>query len=134
MNGFELMNNHNLLVSLSGKKLPVRLSFAITVNIETMEKRVRQLDAMRLKLLASYANKDAAGEPVIKDGNYSLDEDALAQFQKEYGDLMQEQNDVPIKTITRDVIEAVDASDRYDALTPAEIIGMRFMIKDFDEE
>ena len=133
MTGREILTTHSYLENLKAKKLPARLSMAISVNAEELGKWAGKIEEQRIRLLEGYAEKDEGGKPIIDDKNgrkfYRITDEATAAFTEEYMAFLGE-NMPDVKVIKVDGSElAVQLEDpRYDALTVAEFDAMRFMI------
>lgn len=93
----------NSLNELTAKKLPVKLYFAIKLNA----------DEFFQKVVPTY-NK--------------LEEEARSDREK-LSELLSIENELTIQTVSRDLLEKVDESDKYDALTYQEYNALQFMVE-----
>lgn len=132
MKGKEIIANMSSLEQLKMKKLPPRLSMAISVNLKELEKWNDQLEEQRINLLEQYSEKDEAGNPVmdVRDGRkvYRVSEEETRRFAGEYNDLLE--TDIPevkIMTVAGDILDRLE-DPRYDVLTVAQIAAMEFML------
>lgn len=123
----EVKVRYKTLCSLANKKLPVKVSYAISKNIMKLQEETETLEKERVKLAEQYAVKGEDGEPKVIDNSYVMEENQEA-FAKEYQEFLDTETEVMIYTIPEDVMECMDDS-RYDVLTPAELIALDFMIE-----
>jgi hypothetical protein len=92
---------------LSGRKSRERTRF-----VEDIQEELRQVEAARIALLEEHAEIDAEGKPVkeaVEGGQerYKLTEEATAEFQKAYSDLLSEDWIVDITEANREQISTV---------------------------
>lgn len=117
------------LMELSNKHLPVKLSYAIGKNIIKFKDEVDLSEKKRIELAERYAKKDDKGTPMVENGEYAIETADKEQFKKEVEELLKEEIDVDIRIVSMTAIETVDET-RYDALTPAEIVSIDFMMSE----
>ena len=115
MRNAEVENNLITLNSMATKHFPVKLSFAIAVNIEELMKWHKQIEKQRIALLERYGKKDENGACIQEDGHYQLEDEKgfLTEFNK----------------VPDDVLAMCDTQEKYDVPTVAEIGAMRFMLE-----
>ena len=116
----------SVLTELSKKKVPVKLGFAISVNLEELTRWVEKVEKERIELCRKYAKKDDKGEPVICDNRYEIED--LEALTAEINKLMEEEIYLNVRTVPEELLETIDSSGRYDALTADEIGAMQFML------
>ena len=124
MNGYEVQGTLGTLMALTGKKLPIKLSFAIKCNIDELAKWSQKLDEQRIELCDRYAKKDEDGKPTIENGQYILDD--AEGFQSEFAELMAETIDIEVRTVSDTIMDTLD-DPRYDALSVGELAGIQFI-------
>lgn len=109
----------------SGKKLPLKLSFALKLNKDILKGPAEAYDLQRKELVEKYAEKDKNGKPVIENNNYIIkDREALTNDMNELLNMEVEAN---VKTVDLDTLEKCDLTE-FDALTVDEIESIYFMI------
>lgn len=126
------------LAGLGTKTFPSKLSFAISYNIEKLQKESERIEKERKKLCDQYADKDDDGNPMMVDsiinGNtvkeYKMDEEGRKAFNEEYENLLDTEVDIEIRTVKAEVVEQCEKADRYSIPTVADLLAMSFMLKD----
>lgn len=126
------------LAKLGKKTFPARLSFALSCNIEKLQKEAEHIEKERKKLCGQYAEKDGSGKPIMADcvvngkksKEYKMDEAARAAFAEEYESLMDTEVDVAIWKVKMEVIEQCERAERYDIPTVAELVALAFMLEE----
>ena len=127
MNLYEVMELWNALGKVKDKKMPVKISFAISRNISLLSPEVRDIQRHRTDIIQKYIERDPDGNPVVDtDGGAKIsDPEGL---EKDLDALLSEHSDIAVRTVSESVFEACDA-DRYDAFTPGEISALSAMIE-----
>lgn len=122
----------NQLATLADKKLPVALNMAIAENILVLKKKSETVQETIKKLCEQYSERDKDGNVLTEktaDGErYKLIKEKIPEFQGEYNDLMELEANIEFTMVSADTIEKADA-DRYDPLTPGDLICLNFMIE-----
>lgn len=122
----------NQLSTLADKKLPIALNMAIAENILILKSKSELIQENIRKLCERYSERDKNGKIVTErtqDGErYKLIKEKIPEFNQEYSDLMELEMDVDFKKVSPELIEKADA-DRYDPLTPGDLICLNFMIE-----
>ena len=127
------INTHlNQLATLADKKLPVALNMAIAENILVLKKKSETTQETIKKLCEQYSEKGKDGNVLTEktaDGErYKLIKEKIPEFNSEYNDLMELEANIEFTMVSADTIEKADA-DRYDPLTPGDLICLNFMIE-----
>lgn len=125
----EAMNTLNLLQSLSGKAYPVKLSYAIALNISRLSDAVGPAEKQRIQVIEKYAEKDENGEAIIKDGNFCVPDEARDEMTAEVEQLLSEDVEIKLHKVKGEYLESIEG-DKYDPLTPGILVALRFMIED----
>ena len=123
----EIKSRHQALCMVGNKNLPVKLAYAIGKNIIKLQEETENIEKTRIKLVQHYAEKDENGEFIIKDERYDVGKNGEL-LNKEFAELLDTETEVSIHTITEDVLELLE-NERYDVLSPAEMIAIDFMIE-----
>lgn len=126
------------LAKLGTKTFPAKLSFAISCNIEKLQKEAEHIEKERKKLCEQYAEKDDDGKPVMVDSviggkeskEYKMDTSARTAFGEEYESLLDTEVDVTIRTVKTEVVEQCERAERYDIPTVAELLALAFMLEE----
>lgn len=130
MTNIEVVNTINLLSTIGGKRLPVKVGFAISKNIGILEGVWKPYEKERQKLIDTYAAVDEDGKKITKkvNGNEQyvfIDEKAHNEEMRALFDVENEIDNIHMI----DLSELEYESDRYDVLTVNEIKALDFMIK-----
>lgn len=125
------MKNQDIInfagVTLGGKHLPVKISYAIHKNAAAIEPALKAYDEVRKSLVEQYAEKDEDGKPIIEDGKYTIKD--VEAFNADMTDLLAEETEVAIHTVKIDEFDKLD-DPKFDALTVSEMAILNFMIKE----
>ena len=137
MSNYTMVNILNTLNSFGNKKLPQKISYAITRNIMIFRKEYECYENAFKKLLAKYdkdIEKDVDGNIVQnKDGIPVVNGEASKDFYNELNELLRIELDVNIYQIPSDVFDYED-SERYDAMSASEIIQLQSIMCNTIEE
>lgn len=134
---YTMVNVLNALNNFGDKKLPQKISYAITKNIMIFRKEYECYEREFKKLLAKYdkdIEKDVDGNIVQnKDGIPVVNGEASKDFYNELNELLRIELDVNIYQIPSDVFDYED-SERYDAMSASEIIQLQSIMCNTIEE
>lgn len=137
MTNYTMVNVLNTLNSFGDKKLPQKISYAITKNIMIFRKEYECYEREFKKLLAKYdkdIEKDVDGNMVQnKDGIPVVNGGASKDFYNELNELLGIELDVNIYQISPDVFDYED-SERYNAMSASEIIQLQSIMCNITEE
>lgn len=129
----EIRDKYKVFVAISSKKLPIKLSYAISKNLSVLEKEENLIDNNRIKLAEAYAEKNPDGTPIIdKNKCYVINEAALPSLNKEIAEYYRTVTSIDICKANVKELDKLEDS-RYDALSPAEISALDFMLEDIME-
>ena len=112
---------------LASKRLPVKVAYAISRNLDKMNNIITSYETARKTLLDQYTEKDEEGKAKVKDGNYVIQEDQKQAFSDEMKELLEVENEIDLHTINMDEVEKCD-TDKYDSLTTADLMTLDIMI------
>lgn len=129
----EIRDKYKVFVAISSKKLPIKLSYAISKNLSVLEKEANLIDDNRIKLAEAYAEKNPDGTPIIDENKcYVINEAALSSLNKEIAEYYRTVTSIDICKANIKELDKLEDS-RYDALSPAEISALDFMLEDIIE-
>lgn len=129
----EIRDKYKVFVAISSKKLPIKLSYAISKNLSVLEKEANLIDDNRIKLAEAYAEKNPDGTPIIDENKYYvINEAALPSLNKEIAEYYRTVTSIDICKANIKELDKLEDS-RYDALSPAEISALDFMLEDIIE-
>lgn len=133
------VNEYVLRLSEFGKRVfPSKLSFAISYNMEKLQKEAERGEKERLKLCGQYAEKDKEGKPVMAEievegkmvQSYRLSAQHQREFAEEYRDLLETEVEVDIRKVSQEVLERCESSERYSIPSVADIAALAFMLEE----
>lgn len=137
MSNYTMVNVLNTLNSFGNKKLPQKISYAITRNIMIFRKEYEFYEREFGKLLVKYdkdIEKDVDGNMVHnKDGVPVVNGEASKDFYNELNELLMIELDISIYQISPEVFDYED-SERYDAMSASEIIQLQSIMCDMANE
>ena len=129
INNFIIVNLLNMLQGFGDKRLPQRISYAITKNLMIINKEydiyVSQLNKV-LDKYDAYSEKDEKGQRKTSNQGLPIITDSVQRenFNRELNDLLSIEIDLKLFTIKEECFD-YDDSDMYDPLTPSEIIALQ---------
>ena len=121
----KILDDANALSSLNNKQLPVKVSFAISKNIGKIESVLKIYNTEREKLLEKYSKKDGEGKFIIENGNITIQENRVEEWNKDIEDLLAIENEVEIHKFS---IAEFNGKD-YE-ISPAELTTIDYMIEE----
>lgn len=120
----KMINFINL--NIGEKHLPIRLAHAIALNAEAIAPAIKIYDKKRQELLEKYAEKDANGEIIAKDGHCNIIDQE--NWSRDFRELLESEAEITVTKISVDVLEKCD-SDDFDSLSIGELSTIGFMIE-----
>lgn len=137
MTNFTLVNMMNVLQSYSDKKLPQKISFAITRNLMKISKEYGVYDAQLKKLFESYSDhmiKDDDGNMQTYDSGIPIVDDSIkAEFDEQISELLNIEIEVDMYYIDPDVFD-YDDKGIYDAMSAQDIMVLQSILCKQDNE
>lgn len=103
---------------LTAQNIPVRVSYRAAKFAKAVDRKIRDLEEMRIGLVKKYGEKDA-------DGNYQVTDEHDAEFQKVFEEMLSEEFEVPdVKIKVDDLANA--------GLTMLDIANLDFILSEID--
>ena len=131
INNFNLIQIENILNKYSEKKLPQKISFAITKNIIQLNENLEIYQKTLQKIFSSYDEyiiKDENGKPKVdKQKIPMVDKEHQENFNKEIMDLLSIEIEVDLYQIEEDAFNYED-NDRYDILSAQDIYNLQIIL------
>lgn len=138
-----LENTIMSLQAVKAKKLPVRVQYAIAVNIKKLAEKQIEYIQQRTETLEKNCIKDNEGMPVIKKEDIKNEEGEVVDTQEEYTyngndkektlkeltELANIEEDIELHMLPLEDLERCD-SNEYDTLTGSDMQALLLMIKD----
>lgn len=127
---YELENRILKLNALGAKKLPVKLSYAISKNSKLFLAEYETVTKERQKVLERDCLRNDDGSPVITDNSYTYEnEDTKRTAIDEVTELLQTETDIEVMKVPIAVLEKCDDLQKFDALTAEEVAAIDFMLE-----
>lgn len=116
----------NLLGSLTQKKFPIKVSYALAKNLSKIEKELEIYNTERQKLVDKYCVKNENGENKIdKDNNLRLDEKYSDDWNKDLNELLDIEIEIDIHKFNIN-----DLLNSNCEMTANELMIIDYMIED----
>ena len=123
----EISDKYQAFNKIIAKKLPIKLSYAISKNMTTLEDEAKVIDDNRIKLAQTYAEKNEDGSPKVINNSYVIDD--IESFNKELSEYYKTEIDIDICKVNSSILDKLD-DPKYDVLSPSEIMTLQFMLED----
>ena len=121
-----IVNTINTLGELSNAKLPVKVAYAITKNINKINTELKSYNEEKTKLINKYGEKDEEGKlKVEENGIIHLKEEFIEDYNRDIKELLSIENELDIHMIQLDDLLNSDYN-----ISPMELMTIDFMIKD----
>ena len=137
MTNFTLVNMVNALQNYSDKKLPQKISFAITRNLIKISKEYDVYDTQLKKLFESYSDhmvKDDEGNIQTYDSGIPIVDDSIkAEFDEQIAELLNIEIEVDMYYIDPEVFD-YDDKGIYDAMSAQDIMVLQSILCKQDNE
>ena len=125
----EISDKYQAFNKIIAKKLPIKLSYAISKNMTTLEDEAKVIDDNRIKLAQTYAEKNEDGSPKVINNSYVIDD--IESFNKELSEYYKTETDIDICKVNSSILDKLE-DPKYDVLSPSEIMTLQFMLEDGD--
>lgn len=130
INNYTLINYNNILESYVEKHLPQKISFAITKNLLLFSNNLEAYKQSLQKIYDAYnpyfVTNDDGNIMQLSNGLPQVDEEHLKDYFAEIDELLNLEVDIDLYHISDSVFDYED--DKYDALSPADIIMLSDVI------
>lgn len=135
----EVNERYAALAGTAKLALPIKLGYAITCNLDKLQKHAERIEKTRKELCERYCRKDADGNPLmvdkfvggVKEKSYDLEPEDLKEMNREYEDFMEnEEVEIEIRKAKYDLLEECEKNSRYSIPTVAQQLAMRFMLEE----
>mgnify|MGYP000051623031 CR=1 FL=1 len=121
-----IVNTINVLGELNNAKLPVKVAYAITKNINKINTELKAYNEEKVKLIDKYAEKDEKGKLKTNEiGNVILKEEHIEDWNRDIAELLSIENEIDIHMIQLDDL----LNSNYN-ISPAELTAIDFMIEE----
>lgn len=121
-----IVNTIDVLGELNNAKLPVKVAYAITKNINKINSELKAYNKEKAKLIDKYGEKDKEGKlKVDKKGNIPLKEEHIEECNRDIAELLSIENEIDIHMINLD-----DLLNSNCNISPAGLVAIDFMINE----
>lgn len=121
-----IVNTIDVLGELNNAKLPVKIAYAITKNINKINIELKAYNKEKIKLIDKYGEKDKEGKlKVDKKGNIPLKKEHIEDYNRDIAELLSIENEIDIHMINLD-----DLLNSNCNISPSGLVAIDFMIKD----
>lgn len=119
----EMQSKVQVLSMLSNKQLPVKVSYAIARNINSINKELKIFEDEKMKIIKEYAIKDEHGDPKVEDNKFVFIEGKEDESNEKYNELLDIEVELNIREVN--INELLNSNVDF---TPAELMELDFMI------
>jgi hypothetical protein len=123
MTNRELQGKVQILSMLSNKQLPVKVSYAIAKNINSINKELKIFDEEKMKILKDYTLKNESGEPKVKDNKFIFIDGKEDECNEKYNELLDIDVDIEIRKFN--INELLNSNVEF---SPSELMELDFML------
>jgi len=129
---FNLLNLIRTLNFYADKKLPQKISYAITRNIILLQKDCAYYEKSLNKLFSDYDHyivKDENGNIMKNDRGVPITEDKVSdEFNEELENLLNIELEIVLYNIPENVFDYEDNGERYDTLSATDIMNLQAIL------
>lgn len=119
----KIVNDSMILMEVSRKELPIKVSYALAKNIAKIEKELEIYNSERQKLLDKYCIKDENGENKVDENNQlKIQEEYLKDWEKDIKELQNIDLEIDIHKFK------IDELNGYN-MAPSELMAIDYMIE-----
>lgn len=119
----QIVNDSMILMEISRKELPIKVSYALAKNISKIEKELEIYNSERQKLIDKYCVKDENGENKVDENNQlKIQEEYLKDWEKGIKELQNIELEIDIHKFKLEELNGYN-------MTPSELIAIDYMIE-----
>ncbi|WP_290063442.1 hypothetical protein [Paraclostridium bifermentans] len=119
----KIVTDSMILMDISRKELPIKVSYALAKNISKIEKELQIYNSERQKLLDKYCVKDGNGENKVDENNQlKIQEEYLKDWEKDIKELQNIELEIDIHKFKLEELNGYN-------MTPSELIAIDYMIE-----
>lgn len=138
MTNLVMVNLMNTLQAYSTKKLPQKISFAITRNLIKISKEYEIYDTQLKKLFETYSDhiiKDEDGnDKTNTNGIPIVDDSVKTEFNEQIKDLLNIEIDIEMYLVDPEIFNYDDKEGIYNAMSAQDIIVLQSVLCDMNKE
>lgn len=132
MNNFTMITIMNYLNGFGDKKLPQRISYAITRNLTLFSNEYKFYETSLNKIFDIYKDqmlKDEEGNVQVNENGLPKVEDSVSEeYFGEINSLLNIEIDIPVYHISSEAFDYDETKGNYDVLSPNEIISLQSIL------
>lgn len=119
----KIVTDSMILMDISRKELPIKVSYALAKNISKIEKELEIYNSERQKLLDKYCIKDENGENKVDENNQlKIQEEYLKDWNQDIKELQNIELEIDIHKFKLEELNGYN-------MTPSELIAIDYMIE-----
>ena len=119
----QIVNDSMILMEISRKELPIKVSYALAKNISKIEKELEIYNSQRQKLIDKYCVKDENGENKVDENNQlKIQEEYLKDWGRDIKELQNIELEIDIHKFK------INELDGYN-MSPSELMVIDYMIE-----
>ncbi|OXX84150.1 hypothetical protein AVM15_06075 [Paraclostridium benzoelyticum] len=119
----KIVTDSMVLMGISRRELPVKVSYALAKNIAKIEKELEIYNSERQKLLDKYCVKDENGQNKIDENNQlKIQEEYLKDWNQDIKELQNIELEIDIHKFKLEELNGYN-------MTPSELIAIDYMIE-----
>ncbi|MGG2466852.1 hypothetical protein ACOV1W_03895 [Paraclostridium bifermentans] len=119
----KIITDSMILMDISRKELPIKVSYALAKNISKIEKELEIYNSERQKLLDKYCVKDENGENKVDENNQlKIQEEHLKDWNQDIKELQNIELEIDIHKFKLEELNGYN-------MTPSELIAIDYMIE-----
>lgn len=119
----KIVTDSMILMEISRKELPVKVSYALAKNIAKIEKELEIYNSERQRLLDKYCVKDENGQNKIDENNQlKIQEEYLKDWNQDIKELQNIELEIDIHKFKLEELNGYN-------MTPSELIAIDYMIE-----
>lgn len=123
MTNREMQSKVQVLNSISNKQFPVKCSYAIAKNIETINNELKIFEKEKIKIINEYTEKDKNGENKVLNNRFVFKNGTEEECNKKYNELLDIEIELNLRKIN--INDFIESNVNF---TPGELVDLDFMI------
>ncbi len=119
----EMQGKVQVLQTITQRKLPIKISYAIAKNINSINKELKIFEEEKMKIISDYTLKDKQGDIKVENDKYVFIKDKEDECNEKYNELLNIEVELNLRAIN--INDLLNSNVDF---TPGELIELDFMI------
>ncbi|OSA92553.1 UNVERIFIED_ORG: hypothetical protein B2H93_14430 [Clostridium botulinum] len=119
----EMQGKVQVLQTITQRKLPIKISYAIAKNINSINKELKIFEDEKMKIISDYTLKDKQGDIKVENDKYVFIKDKEDECNEKYNELLNIEVELNLRAIN--INDLLNSNVDF---TPGELIELDFMI------